>query len=886
VRPDHLPKGDPCECGEPARRHRAYHLPDGDPCARCGLDAASHRTANVAYRRERDVDRPDRKGPQRILGIDGEGHDLPNGKHVYTFLACVDADGVVAAETRFAPEGLTHDECCEALLSLPKNALKFAYSFGYDTTMILEALPLEDRYVLLRPELRKIRTCRACERRFRLVTSTCPHCGSDDIDEPLNPAHLRWNKRGYGFFQGNLTIADRYKRGKGWGRSVKVHDVFKLFGTSFVEAIKDWGVGDKETVAKIAEMKGKRNEFSGVGSDAIASYCRKECELLAQLMKKRLAAQEEAGIPLTQFFGGSPASALLKKHDVAFYRGRSIGQCGHKWRSIATDCPRPKCEKEHARNENVRDMPTALQHAIMCAFFGGRFENSVIGRVEVPVHGYDLASAYPYALTFLPCLRCGRWRKSASRGKALLREVQRASLALCRFRIKPLPLRERKKLAWAPLPFRDKNGSIAYATNFSGWGWAPEVLAALRGWPDLVEVEQAWLYEVDCGHQPFEWMPGVYRRRVEWGKDGKGKALKNAANGSYGKLAQSKGGRDPQFQQWIWAGMTTATTRGQILDAISTAKNRWNVLAIATDGIYASEELRLAGPRDTSTKGLRDPNGKDKPELGDWEHKGVPEGALLIKPGLYYRLKSVYPHTCKACGKRFQALTNACPDCGSQDIDKPPLDEVRARGVGRREVYEQAPAIMAGWDGWDRRDYEFRILLKSRRFFGARHAIYAMAYCHPCGEMWPGTSEIGCPKCGGLGSFWRAALLKSEQCKECRKKQLAIAKKRRAQDPMAGLDVTLDPKSYCGKCAKPAYGQWAERVTEVAFDPWPKRERRLARGGSFARMVVRDAGGAESAMYRPGKTTPEGEESRKAREFQEWQPEWPDAAIEAEEVPE
>ena len=158
MRPDHLPKGDPCECGEPARRHRAYHLPDGDPCARCGLDAASHRTANVAYRRERDVDRPDRKGPQRILGIDGEGHDLPNGKHVYTFLACVDADGVVAAETRFAPEGLTHDECCEALLSLPKNALKFAYSFGYDTTMILEALPLEDRYVLLRPELRKIRT--------------------------------------------------------------------------------------------------------------------------------------------------------------------------------------------------------------------------------------------------------------------------------------------------------------------------------------------------------------------------------------------------------------------------------------------------------------------------------------------------------------------------------------------------------------------------------------------------------------------------------------------------------------------------------------------------------------------------------------------------------
>lgn len=887
MRPDHLPQGDPCEkCDLPAARHRAYHLPDGDPCARCGLDASSHRTANVAYRRVRDADRPDRGRTRRILGVDGEGHDLPDGRHVYTYLACVDASGAVAAETRFAPAGLSHDECCEALLSLSGGSLKFGYSFGYDATMILEAMPPEDRYVLLRPELRKKRECRECGRVFRLLRSTCPGCGSEDIDEPLNPPHLRWNGRGYGFFQGNLTIADRYVRGEGWGRSVKVHDVFKLFGTSFVEAIKDWGIGDKATVARVAEMKGKRNEFSGVSADAITSYCKEECALLAQLMQKRLEAQEEAGIPLTQFFGGSPASALLKKHDVAFYRGRSVGACGHKWRAISAECPRPKCDKPHARSENVRDMPPELVAAIMASFFGGRFENSVLGLVEEPIYGFDLASAYPYALTFLPCLRCGRWSKSTTTQKRrLYSEIRSATLALCHYRVRPLPARERRGLAWAPLPFRDSGGSIAYATNFSGWGWAAEVLPAVAGWPDLVEVDGAWLYHTDCGHLPFAWMPNVYKRRVAWGKDGKGKALKNAANGSYGKTAQSKGGRDPQFQQWVWAGMTTATTRGQILDAIGRARDPWSVLAIATDGIYATEDLSLPGPRDTGTKGLVDPNGKSKPELGDWERKAVPEGAFFVKPGLYYRTSSVSPHQCRACGQRFQKIAAKCPACGSEDVDKPKLDEVRARGVGRREVYEQAPEILAGWRAWDRSDPDFRVKLVSRRFFGARHAIFAMAYCAPCGEVWSGTSEIGCPKCEELGSFWRAVLLRTEQCDPCKERQRASAKRRRLQDPMAAIEESLHPRSYCGACAKPVYGQWAERVTEVAFDPWPKREKELEAGGESVRMRVRDVGGAESAPYRPGKTTPEGEESRRAKEFQEWEPEWPDSPQE-EEVPE
>jgi hypothetical protein len=34
------------------------------------------------------------------------------------------------------------------------------------------------------------------------------------------------------------------------------------------------------------------------------------------------------------------------------------------------------------------------------AFFGGRFENSVIGPIQKEIFSYDISSAYPYQLFF------------------------------------------------------------------------------------------------------------------------------------------------------------------------------------------------------------------------------------------------------------------------------------------------------------------------------------------------------------------------------------------------------------------------------------------------------------------------------------------------------
>ena len=45
------------------------------------------------------------------------------------------------------------------LLSLPSKALKFGFMFSYDVTKIIEGMPPEDRFYLMRPKLREKKKC-------------------------------------------------------------------------------------------------------------------------------------------------------------------------------------------------------------------------------------------------------------------------------------------------------------------------------------------------------------------------------------------------------------------------------------------------------------------------------------------------------------------------------------------------------------------------------------------------------------------------------------------------------------------------------------------------------------------------------------------------------
>lgn len=777
------------------------------------------------------IDRPSK--PVRIIGVDGEGYDAPCGvcipcmasdgtpkledckapRHLYIYLAAVDDRGELVADA-YDPEGLSHDDCANMLLNLPNDALKFGYMFSYDVTKIVEELPAIDRYYLVRPQLRDELVCQNEEclklGRGRKAAPpgsvTCPRCGKMKLRSRSKA--IRFRGRDYNFFNGSLTIKHRPTK-----RKVKVWDCFRFFGCAFVEAIKDWlfkpdesssdpnwklkeilsddgkPLCTKEQVERISSMKGKRGAFDEEDPAQIRAYCREECHLLALMMGRVKQAHEDAGIPLKRYEGaGSTATSLLTANEVSKYKG-----------------PRH------------RDLDADLGEAIASCFFGGRFEDSMVGIVHAPVFGFDISSAYPFALSGLPCLTCGSWRRLE---KATVEELASARVALAEFHVREVSEKIRREIAWGPLPFRDRKGSISYGVNFYGWAWLPEILAALRGWPELVELTgKAWIYDVACEHAPFSFMPAGYRQRIAWGKEGAGKALKLGMNAAYGKCAQSLG-EDPPFQSWVFAGMTTSTTRGQLLDAIATAKDRWNVLTVATDGIYALEDLPIKEPpRDTGTGDLKKP-------LGGWERKPIPEGVFVAKPGLYYKL-------------------------GAN------LAEIRARGVGRREVHASMQRIMEGFLAWDRQPEcccaecvaggrkDHYVALTSRRFFGAKHSIFVRSRCPACGVSWPGVPENGCPNIGcssrgEVGVFDRTSLQEDEG-------------------------------------GRPVYGLWGAREIRIAFDPYPKREREgIARDGSWARLRVRDLGGETSRPYDVGthETTPEGALMRAAQEMQMEQPDW------------
>ncbi len=564
-----------------------------------------------------------KKVPSAIyVGIDGEGQGRL--EHVYTLLAVSDEQGL-RAQCIENPNGLNTEECLGFILNLPNRFKLFSYSFNYDLTKIL--VDVDDRilYKLFRSELRQ-------------------RTGADVMRGPLA---VRWRQ-----FRLNLQ-GTKFTVYCG-GRRKVIWDIFRFYSCKFTQALKDWKVGEKSRLDQMSLMKDKRSEFDKEDRDAIRSYCLDECEYMASLARKLVDAHDNVGLHLTGFYGaGSSASAMLKVMGI---------------------------------REQIRPVPPQLAGPVASAFFGGRFENSVIGSIKEPCWNYDISSAYPYQLCFLPCLMHGYWQHTTKR-KAL----DNAYNGLVRYR-----LNEPKSgtfESWGPFPFRTKDGCISFPrSSGGGWIWREEYLAGERLFPNVQFVE-AWVYESDCECQPFNKIPDYYLERIRIGKEGPGIVITLGCNSCYGKLAQSVG--QAIFSSWVWAGLITSGTRAQMLDVMRLHKNLSNLLMIATDGIYTLERLKTPKPRDTRTFKLK--NGEPNPKpLGGWEEKSVPKGVFVARPGIYFPL--------------------------SPSIEE--IKDVRARGVGKGVILDHWKDIIKHWK--EHRTEGTCNVCNVTRFCGAKTSISRM----------------------------------------------------------------------------------------------------------------------------------------------------------------
>lgn len=577
-----------------------------------------------------------------FAGIDGEGKDDPvpegatRGHHRYVLLAWSDNAGKRVSYIE-DPNGLSTEACLEFLFEeVPDHARLFSYSHNYDLTMMLKDLNDRQLYRLFRPEVRKRKPA------------------PDGTPRPPFPVAFR--TQGWTYKLNMMGSKFSVARGK---KTRVVWDVFKFFQSKFTGALADWKVGSPEEVEAIQAMKDQRGEFSKLHIDDVTRYCFDECRLLAQLTEKLTTAHENVGLELKAYHGaGSTTTAMFNVMGVG---------------------------------DKIRPALPEMKEPVACGFFGGRFEHSVVGGVQGPIWSYDISSAYPYEMTNLPCLLHARWSHTKSEKK-----MRAARHALVGYGLGKFP--KGTSRAWGPFPFREATGAIVYPLESGGgWVWRDEFLAGEEAFSH-VEFREAWILETDCDcKSPFAQLPRFYAERVLIGKEGPGIVLKLGMNGGYGKTAQSVG--DAPFQSWVWAGMITSGTRAQLTRGLMAHQNRENLLAVATDGIYSREELKLEETRDTGTRKLRGPDGElvNKP-LGGWERKVLapPQDALgtvfFARPGVYWPMDP-----------------------------KVEVKVVRARGIGRAVLYNNRDMIQNAFF----RDEAWTTLPDVVRFRGAKTAISA-----------------------------------------------------------------------------------------------------------------------------------------------------------------
>lgn len=517
--------------------------------------------------------------PKPFVGVDGEGGNLANGYHAYFLLR--------AGDRYIVPEGnnvrLTTLQCLEFLADLPNDRLYVAFFFDYDVTKILEDLP----WSKLDRLMDRSKRTRADGRGTFPVSF-----GPFELDYlPRKEFKVR---KLMGQMEDPLTGGVK----RTYSPWVVINDVGSFFQCKFVEALEKWSVGSPEQLDMVRSGKEERANFTLADLDTIAPYNAMEIQLLESLMDKFRDACEAVGYLPNKWQGpGQLAESAFKKHGVPLSKDIPL-----------LNLPRYRGLLEFARY----------------AFYGGRPEIMAIGPVNRPVWQWDINSAYPYAMLYLPCLIHGEWTHlTGEQSLPVADKENRSNYAICYgwFEGSEPP---GKKPLWYGLPIRSKEGSICYPESGRGWYWNFEIEAAKH---QKFHVEEAWIYRRECNCSPLEYVQDIYLERLRMGKNDRGMVLKLLLNSKYGKTVQSIG--RPKYSNPIWGSFITAWCRSQIQAFIHTSP-----FCLSGEHRCGREILMIA--TDSICTWLPRTDIEESKDLGGWSNEYHPGGMFLVQPGLYF----------------------------------------------------------------------------------------------------------------------------------------------------------------------------------------------------------------------------------------------------------
>lgn len=296
--------------------------------------------------------------------------------------------------------------------------------------------------------------------------------------------------------------------------------------------------------------------------------------------------------------------------------------------------------EEKARQELVELGDRAVwEHMFSLAYYGGRIEAAAVGEFREVLWGYDINSAYPYAITHLP-----RWDAWDLRWVDGLDERHRMGMYYVRWW---LP----EGANFYPFPYRSRAGNVFFPRCGEGWVMSPELYAALAYWPlttapsyesgttadyGIAVLGGLVLEGTDGGGDGMTYLSAEKRCmtalkmeemaevRLKAKHDGLPyeKSLKTIINSGYGKLIQQVGSH--RFLNTFAASWITSTCRAMIYRAIGPDWDR-EVIAVMTDGVLARKRLTVSLGE----------------KLGEWEEKRY-DHAIQLLPGVY-KLHQVEP---------------------------------------------------------------------------------------------------------------------------------------------------------------------------------------------------------------------------------------------------
>jgi len=493
---------------------------------------------------------------RRFIAWDGEGMKIngerePQNYVLYGNSAEIDTPLIKR-------EGLNFFTLADYMLDVAKrhpNAYHVGYFFKYDQNMIIKGLP----WKILE----------------RLYDKGSARVKGPDLSTYII-SYIPKKK---------LRITKRPVVGK--NSTILIEDFSSFFGSAFTVAYQSM-FKDAESdpnFRKVIEGKARRASMLWDDLPIVLEYWRHEIIALERLITKFREIMVNGGFHLRNWYGPGV---------VANYIRRQYGLAQHEW---------------GGKEEN---MPAEVIAASCSAYYGGRFESFRVGRIQGPIHSWDINSAYPTAFQYVPSLAEGGrwvhtdWTPTERRRMNPLDFRHGTHFAMYKVAMM-IPNRHNKKypndpnplaLSPGPLPHRDSRGAVTYPTMLMGWYWQPEVsmlVSLFKLDTDAYKILERWEWLPAEDAEPYPWrevMQSMYAKRqaLKRAGDPTQMAFKLGLNSLYGKTVQRVGWDEqartpPKSHTLPIGGFLTSFCRAAVADILYGVATQ-DLISVDTDGVF------------------------------------------------------------------------------------------------------------------------------------------------------------------------------------------------------------------------------------------------------------------------------------------------------------